>query len=100
MASRTRLSSLRLIVSLLILAAASFAADMRYLVYVGTYTDKGSKGIYNYRFDPQSGELGAIELVATTANPSFLAVDLNYKYLYAVNEVDSFQGEHAGAVSA
>ena len=82
------------------LAGISSAADFSYLVYVGTYTDKGSRGIYAYRFDPANGEFGGIDLAATTTNPSFLAVDQNYKYLYAANEIDNFQGEHAGAVSA
>lgn len=85
---------------LFVLAAVVSAADFRYLVYVGTYTDKGSKGIYAYRFDPATGAIDSIGLATETANPSFLAVDPNYKYLYAVNEIDNFQGEHAGAVSA
>ena len=67
------------------------AADYKYLIYVGTYTDKDSKGIYAYRFDPVTGESDAVGLVAETANPSFLAVDPKHKYLYAVNEIDNFQ---------
>src|SRR5271165_3232934 len=99
-----RVSSLklsRIILLLVILAAAvAHAVDYQYLVFVGTYTDKGSKGIYAYRFDPVTGGADSIGLVAETANPSFLAVDPNYKYLYAVNEIDNFQGGHAGAVSS
>jgi 6-phosphogluconolactonase len=89
----------RLLVCVLIFAAVAVSADFRYLVYVGTYTDKGSKGIYAYRFDPSSGELGDIGLVAATDNPSFLAVGLNHKVLYAVNETSSFNGGQTGAVS-
>src|ERR1035438_5192610 len=74
------------------------AADYKFLVYVGTYTDKGSKGIYAYRFDPVSGESDAIGLVAETPNPSFLAVDPNRRFLYAVNEIDNFNGSRSGAV--
>jgi 6-phosphogluconolactonase len=87
-------------VLLVVLAAVAQAADYRYLIYVGTYTDKGSKGIYAYRFDPATGESDAIGPVAETANPSFLAVDPNHKYLYAANETDNFKGDHTGAVSA
>ena len=58
-----------LILVILTLFAVAAAADFRYLAYVGTYTDKGSKGIYAYRFDPSSGELGDLGLVATTDNP-------------------------------
>ena len=42
----------KLVVLLVVLvAAATHAVGAQYLVYVGTYTDKGSKGIYAYRFD-------------------------------------------------
>jgi 6-phosphogluconolactonase len=56
------------------------------IVYVGTYTQKNSKGIYAYRFDAATGSLTPIGLVAETANPSFLAVHPNKRYLYAVGE--------------
>jgi 6-phosphogluconolactonase len=90
----------RLILFLFVLAGIASATDFRYLVYVGTYTDKGSKGIYAYRFDPTSGATDSMALAAETANPSFLAVDPDHKYLYAANEIDNFQGGRAGAVSA
>ena len=91
---------LTVLLIVILAAAVAQAADYQYLFFVGTYTDKGSKGIYAYRFDPATGGADSIGLVAETANPSFLAVDPNRKYLYAVNEVDNFQGGHAGAVSA
>jgi 6-phosphogluconolactonase len=78
---------------------AAVAAGRSYMVYVGTYTVRDSKGIYAYRF--QSGRLtpvGATGLVAETPNPSFLAVDPSHRYLYAVNE--SVPGEKNGMVSA
>src|SRR3981081_583138 len=61
----------------------------KYFLYIGTYTEDGSKskGIYAYRFDPATKELTAIGLVAETINPSFLAVHPNHRFLYAVNEV-------------
>lgn len=98
-----RISDLRVsrLFVLVVVLAATFvsAADYKSLVYVGTYTDKGSKGIYAYRFDPVSGVSDAIGLVAETPNPSFLAVDPNHKFLYAVNEIDNFNGSHSGAIS-
>jgi len=71
-----------------------------YLVYVGTYTDRQSKGIYAYRFSATTGELVPLGLVAETSNPSFLAVDPGQKFLYAVNETGKFQDQSSGAVSA
>src|SRR4029077_4470830 len=59
------------------------APQGQYLAYVGTYTAKtSSKGIYAYRFDPEKGQLTAIGIAAETADPSFLAVHPNGKYLY------------------
>lgn len=72
------------------------------IVYVGTYTQpqSNSKGIYAYRFDVKSGHLAPLGLMAETPNPTFLAVHPNGKYLYAINEIDTYQGKKAGSVSA
>jgi 6-phosphogluconolactonase len=75
-------------------------APHSYVVYVGTYTDKTSKGIYEFRFDSATGKATAPRLAAETSNPSFLAVDPNRPFLYAVNEVSEFKGQKSGAVSA
>jgi 6-phosphogluconolactonase len=70
------------------------------LVYIGTYTSDGSKGIYAFRFDEGSGALKMVGLAAATKSPSFLAVSPNRKFLYAVNEISAFEGEKAGSVTA
>jgi 6-phosphogluconolactonase len=76
-------------------------AKGQYIAYVGTYTAKtSSKGIYAYRFDAEKGLLTSIGVAAETADPSFLAVHPNGKYLYAVNEISTFNGGAGGAVSA
>jgi 6-phosphogluconolactonase len=76
------------------------SAQRQYLVYVGTYTEKASKGIYACRFDPQADHLTAPGLAAGTSNPSFLAIDPTHRFLYAVNEVEQFEGRSSGGVSA
>jgi 6-phosphogluconolactonase len=78
---------------------ACSSPTQEYLVYVGTYTGTGGEGIYAYRFNPTSGALNSLGLMAKTDNPSFLALDADGKFLYAVNELDSFQGEASGALS-
>jgi 6-phosphogluconolactonase len=81
--------------------AAAAAAGSSF-VYFGTYTasNTGSQGIYVATFDPASGRLGEPKLAAASDNPSFLAVHPKKPYLYAVNEVSTFEGQPAGAVSA
>jgi 6-phosphogluconolactonase len=77
------------------------------LVYVGTYTTGGrSKGIYLFRLQTtnldvsQNITLVPLGVAAETQSPSFLEIDLKRRLLFAVNEIDSFEGKPTGAVSA
>lgn len=69
-------------------------------LYIGTYTGKGSQGIYRCELDPATGALNEPELAGETDNPSFLAIHPNRRVLYAANEIGKFQGQPGGAVSA
>lgn len=69
-------------------------------VYVGTYTDGDSEGIYLLDLDLKTGVLTARGIVAKTVNPSFLAVHPSGNLLYAVNEVSKLDGNESGGVSA
>lgn len=79
-------------------SVAQFA--MAQVMYVGTYTEGTSKGIYAYKYDPKTGKLNSMGLMAATPDPTFLALHPNGKYLYAVNEVNKFEGQTAGSVTA
>ena len=70
------------------------------LVYIGSYTGSKSQGIYVSRFDPATGNLSRPELAAEAKNPSFLALHPRRGILYAVGEVDSFEGRPVGSVTA
>jgi 6-phosphogluconolactonase len=70
------------------------------LMYVGTYTEGTSKGVYAYRFDNKTGKMTPLGLEAESPDPTFLALHPNGKFLYGVNEINSFQGKKAGAVTA
>lgn len=71
------------------------------LLYVGTYTEAGrTDGIYLLRFDTRSGKLRQVGSVNAGPNPSFLAIHPNGRALYAVNEIDKYDGKASGAVSA
>jgi 6-phosphogluconolactonase len=90
----------RLLLSSPLTIAAGAAPKGKYLVYIGTYTNHGSKGIYAYYFDAATGELKTLGLAAESAQPSFFDVDASGRFLYAVNEVENFAGQPTGAVSA
>lgn len=57
------------------------------LVYIGTYSRRGSKGIYVYRMDAKSGTLTPVgDSAGSVENPSFLALHPGGKFLYAACE--------------
>ena len=71
------------------------------LLYVGTYTENARRdGIYLVRMDRRSGKLQRVGSADAGANPSFLAIHPNGRTLYAVNEIDKYNGRATGAVSA
>jgi 6-phosphogluconolactonase len=72
----------------------------KYWVYIGTYTDGASKGIYRFELDPATGKLTERTLVAETVSPSFLAIHPSHRYLYAVSEIGDFGGKKSGAIAA
>jgi len=90
------------VILLSLFASASAEGKGKYLFYVGTYTEEGSKskGIYVFRFDADSGQTTSLGLAAETTNPSFLALHPNGRFLYAVNEVGNYKGPNSGGVSA
>ena len=59
------------------------AAAAPYFLYAGSYTAGTSKGIYAWKFDPRTGALSSLGLVAETPQPAHLWV--SGKTLYAVN---------------
>ncbi|GHV37482.1 hypothetical protein AGMMS49546_05360 [Spirochaetia bacterium] len=77
--------------------------DAAILGFFGTYTQGvhgRARGIYSFWWNTKTGGIDDISLAAESVNPSYLAVSPSKKYLYAVNEVYTFQGEPTGAVSA
>jgi 6-phosphogluconolactonase len=99
---------LKLMISNLLLAAA-FAPSARALagpeasgeipVYIGTYTDGDSEGIYRTTFNVVSGELTEPKLVGKMENPNFLAVSPDRRQLYAVGSDAQFTDSDKGAVA-
>jgi len=69
------------------------------MVLIGTYTGGPSKGIYSYELNLQDGSLDQLGLAAEIPSPSFLAIHPNKHLLYAVNEIENYDGKKAGAVT-
>lgn len=69
-------------------------------IYVGTYTDGESKGIYRLILDPATGSLRPEGTPTATVSPSFLALSGDGKRLFAVNETGNAETDPAGGVTS
>ncbi len=56
---------------------------------IGTYTGSGSEGIYQVSFETSTGSLSGLQLIASTSNPSYLAVSEDGSNVYSVGEDES-----------
>src|SRR5450432_3284872 len=93
MSTRTGMmaGTMKIRIMVTILLAATFAQGAQYLMYVGTFTKRDSKGIYVFRFDDKTGAASPLGLAVEASNPSWLALHPNGKTLYAANEDDNYQ---------
>lgn len=82
----------------------SSSANGKLKVYAGTYTSAvdgsaNGEGIYLFEMNARSGEFSEPRLVAKTPNPSWLSIHPSKKFLYAINEVNNYEG-NSGSVTA
>lgn len=87
-----------MLLNLFLATALGQAEERRF--YIGTYSGANSRGIYTATFNTETGEIKGITLAAETKHPSFLAIHPTGKFLYAVGEIDDFQGHKTGAVNS
>lgn len=84
---------------ILVVLSSCFACSSNEVhLYVGTYTEGDSEGIYRVKFNTETGEFSDKLLVAKEVNPSFLALSPKKDFLYAVNEVANFNEDTSGSV--
>lgn len=77
----------------------------RILCYVGGYTQHGppggnGDGITVFEMDRKTGSLNHLNTFTDVASPSFIAFSPDKRFLYAVNEINDFEGKNTGAVTA
>jgi 6-phosphogluconolactonase len=71
---------------------------VKYRMYVGTYTEGNSKGIYVTEYDHVTGMTGGFTVAADAVNPTYL--DINGDILYCALEINEAGGMPGGAVAA
>src|SRR5690349_2997426 len=101
LASNYKTNMMRYLLTILLLAVVLNVSAQNPIFYllIGTYTNPPSKseGIYVYKFNPNRAEATFVSKATGVANPSYLAISKDQKYVYAVNET---HGDTGGDVSA
>src|SRR3982751_7146921 len=92
----------------LILGSANAAFAAR--AYIGTYTadpaeprsgnNNHGEGIYLVNIDDATGAPSNPKLVAKDLSPSWVTLSADHKFLYAVNEVNSYGANKSGSITA
>jgi 6-phosphogluconolactonase len=63
----------------------TLAMASSHLIFLGTYTRNGSKGIYTLRLDDSTGALTAPVVAAESPDPAWITLSPNKKFLYAIH---------------
>ena len=69
-------------------------------LYIGSYTNGKSEGIYTYQFNSETGSLKNKQLVAKSNNPSYLVTSANKNSVYAVTESSNYKKTSSGAIAS
>jgi 6-phosphogluconolactonase len=83
-----------------LLHSITFAQKAKEIIYVGTYSTRGSQGIYVYQLDRVKAKMNLIQTIQTPASPTFLAIHPSGKFLYSVNRGAIEEMPNSGSVSS
>lgn len=84
----------------LFLFLQSTLAD-KFHLYIGTYTQGDSEGIYSGTWDSENGKISDLKLAAKVSDPSFLAIHPDGHSLYAVLETGEWDDmKNSGGLAA
>lgn len=83
-----KIASLKIPLTFLFLFLVISCSAQKYYLFIGTYTNTGSKGIYVYDFNSKNGDVKWVSNTDSVTNPSYLTISKDEKYVYAVNETD------------
>ncbi len=74
--------------------------NKREMIYIGTFSERGSHGIYVYSFDRKTNVYDLRQTILSMKSPSFIEVSPNGKFLFSVNR-GGFKGkEEWGSVTS
>jgi 6-phosphogluconolactonase len=79
---------------------SSVAQQKKEILYVGTFSVRGSQGIYAFSFDRVKRTLKLLQTVPSLESPSYLTLHPSGKFLYSVNRGRADVTDNGGSVSA
>ena len=95
-------------VAAVLVASAGSAYAAR--AYIGTYTPNladpsayangRGEGIYLANVDDATGAISNLKLVAKDVSPAWFVLSADHRFLYAINEIDSYGPSKSGSVTA
>ena len=94
------MKKLLLLLCIILACTSAEAQSKNEILYVGTYSVRGSKGIYVYAFNRAKQTLTLLQTVPSLESPTFLAVHPSQKYLYSANRGKAEITDQGGSVSA
>ena len=82
------------------MVAYSVAQQKTEILYVGTYSVRGSEGIYVFKFDREAVSFKLIQTISGPKSPNFLAIHPSGKFLYSSNSGGLDSSPKSGSISA
>lgn len=73
--------------------------EAKEIIYVGTYSERDSKGIYVFEFDRSEELLTLVQTISDRDGPTYLGIHPNGGYLYAANRQGTAGNPEEGSVS-
>lgn len=73
------------LVALMLAGGSENGEARKEIVYVGTYSGRGSQGLYVFEFDRRTGQMTNIQTVSDRAGPNFQALHPEGTHLYSVS---------------
>ncbi|GGN90966.1 lactonase family protein [Saccharibacillus kuerlensis] len=72
--------------------------DQKMFVFVGSYAESTSSGVYTYEFNEKEETLSLLDQTSGLKNPTFLNVDTDNRRIYAIGETEPADGDKSGEV--
>lgn len=96
----TRNLFIYLMVCILLTGCVSDMSVTREVIYIGTFDERGSQGLYVFEFNRDSIDFKLLQTIPEQSSPSFLEIHPSKRFLYAVNRSSIVDGKDWGTVSA